>query len=424
MNQKFTNFIKLFLLALILISPLNDAKAVSYQNPKAVEALSKCLAAQDAIMYGTANCGHCKKQKEMFEPYFRNISFVDCRANSAAAKACNVAKVGKFPQWNFTNGKKIVREVGLDEIAQASDCDIFVSKALGDDYSEPVVSETKYQDKSPSNNVKKASEENNNDFSNSVYGSSAELAKCLKSKGVKFYGSPKCSHCNKQKEMFEGNFEKYLSSNFHNCKGSSAERAECNKNNTFPFPTWREPSTGKKLLGPEKSLNQIAQTFHCTLEEREMTSQDNNDSSQSLKAMNMNDKQEEAKVFSKPANYENNQTKANLNTNANNSYTQQEKIFLAKKQDKLAQCLINRNIILYGIIGENKSKPIQQKATMQQLGELGNASKKVKIVDCSLGQAECNGILVYPTWILEDKRELAGVYELDNLAQILNCQVE
>ena len=79
---------------------------------------------------------------------------------------------------------------------------------------------------------------------------------------------------------------------------------------------------------------------------------------------------------------------------------------------------------MYGILDQSKGKPIQQKATMQQLGELGSASKKVKIVDCSLGQAECNGILVYPTWILEDKRELAGVYELDNLAQILNCELQ
>ena len=423
MNQKFTSSIKVFLLALILLLPLNQAKAVNYENPKAVEALSKCLAAQDATMYGTANCGHCKKQKEMFGSYFRNVRFVDCRAGSAAAKECNVAKVGKFPQWNFTNGKKIVREVGLDEIASVSDCDMFVAKALGDDYSESVISNNSQSN----NNLKRASEDNNtnNDFSNPVYGNSAELAKCLKSKGVKFYGSPKCSHCNKQKEMFEGNFEKYLSSNFHNCKGSGSEVAECNKNNTFPFPTWREPSTGKKLLGPEKSLNQIAKTFGCTLEEREMISDNNtNSSDQSSSQMtNMNDETEQNKVFSKPVNYQNDQ-QVTSSSNSSNSYNQQDKVFLEKKQEKLAQCLINRNIILYGILDQSKGKPIQQKATMQQLGELGSASKKVKIVDCSLGQAECNGILVYPTWILEDKRELAGVYELDNLAQILNCELQ
>jgi hypothetical protein len=41
-----------------------------------------------------------------------------------------------------------------------------------------------------------------------------------------------------------------------------------------------------------------------------------------------------------------------------------------------------------------------------------------------LNQADCSGILVYPTWILDDKKELAGVYELSNLAQILNCDIE
>ncbi|HEY9885905.1 MAG TPA: hypothetical protein V6C96_01465, partial [Vampirovibrionales bacterium] len=93
------------------------------------------------------------------------------------------------------------------------------------------------------------------------------------------------------------------------------------------------------------------------------------------------------------------------------------------KQDRLSQCLSQRNIILYGVTTTTKPRDVQFQATQQQLLELGDASKQIKVVDCSPSQAECSGILVYPTWILDNQKELAGVYELNDLAQILGCQI-
>lgn len=436
-----------FSLALLLVS-FNSINLLSAEligdNPEAIELLSKCLKETKATMYGTANCGHCNKQKEMFGPYFRNIRFVDCRSSAANQRECNETKVGKFPQWQFENGNTIVREANLDTIARASSCDSYVAQALGN---------TNYT-ASTNNNYKKASETvqttttkesytSNN--SSGDYGTPEELAKCLKDKGVMFYGSPRCSHCDKQKALFEGSFEKYLSSNFHNCKGSASEQAECSAKKTFPFPTWIDPSSGKKLLGPERPLQEIARAFNCngysSASSQQNSSQveaasnvvQNNSSEDSWGQREIKDELNDIKNdlnkmpegqddLNKSQNDQaSSQTVASASTP---SYFDAGKSEIEFKQNKLASCIANRNIILYGITNPEQGKPIQYKATQQQLNELGAAANQIKVVDCSANQAECSGILVYPTWILDDKKELAGVYEFSNLAQILGCSID
>ncbi len=396
-------------LALLFCNLFAKAEISLESNPPAVKALAQCLQQNKATMYGTKNCGHCNAQKDMFGPYFKYVRFVDCRASNADSKECNQQKVGKFPQWSFENGQKIVREASLDQIARKANCEAYIAQALGDSNYTSEQNTSAVPVSRANNNESSSSETNTSE----IYGSPEQLAKCLKAKGVKFYGSPKCSHCNKQKEMFEGAFEKYLSSNFHNCKGGSSEQAECNKFNTFPFPTWVEPSTGKKLLGPEKSLVQIAKTFNCTI--------DSNSNSSSVEQIPQNNSKDEYQV--EPTS---NQSSTNINESlqTNSNYPTEDKAVVEEKQNKLAKCLLQRNIILYGITNSSKGKVPQYKATQDQLQELGLAAKQIKVVDCSSGQAECAGILVYPTWILDNKNELAGVYELNNLAQILNCSLD
>jgi glutaredoxin len=435
----------LFLSLILFVVTAQTAKAAISDYPEAVDALSKCLKEQGATMYGTAGCGHCNRQKEMFGSAFRNVRYVDCRSSSKNQKECNEARVGKFPQWNFPNGQRIVREADLDTIAAKSGCYDYVASVMEGVPLEPKA-QVEYAAKpavvkqANASSSKPAVRNASNVASSGSYGSKEQLAKCLADKGVKFYGSPKCGHCNRQKEMFEGAFEQYLSSNFHNCKGSEAERAECSKRGTFPFPTWVEPSTGVKLPGPERSLEQIARTFGCTASENNVKEasyepapiQQNNSSSEQVQPVsnqpaeynevpvNYNPPAPESSVNSSRADDQNNQ----LIASASSSAYDQQKAMLIAKQNKLAACLVNKNITLYGITDANNGKPIQFRATYQQLQELGEAAKKVKIVDCSANQAECSGILVYPTWVLDGKKELAGVYELSNLAQIIGCPIE
>ncbi|MDX1919524.1 MAG: hypothetical protein SFU25_02180 [Candidatus Caenarcaniphilales bacterium] len=454
---------KVFSLALLLVSfsSLIAKSELIGDNPEAVQLLSKCLKENGATMYGTANCGHCNKQKEMFGPYFKNVRFVDCRSSAANQRECNETKVGKFPQWNFENGRKIVREVGLEEIARVSGCDTYVAQALGNtnyvasQSSSPEPTQNNSQGKINSKKTNNSQESYSSNSASGDYGTPEELAKCLKAQGVVFYGSPKCSHCDKQKAMFEGAFEKYLSSNFHNCKGSAAEQAECSAKKTFPFPTWVDPNSGKKVLGPEKPLEVLAKAFNCNnassgdiVENRQNSSsiepssnsvQSNSSTSAPEQAWGQREVRDELNNIKKDLD-EANKNKPNnedlqksqsqpssdqmVASAASPSYFNNEKNIIEFQQNKLANCIANRNIILYGITNPEKGKPIQYKATQQQLNELGAAANQIKVVDCSANQAECNGILVYPTWILDDKKELAGVYEFSNLAQIFGCSVE
>ncbi|MDJ0624800.1 MAG: hypothetical protein QNJ31_00340 [Candidatus Caenarcaniphilales bacterium] len=433
------NYVMFFFLAFFVSSLIvGQSEASIYDNPKAVEALSKCLKETNATMYGAQKCGHCNHNKEYFGPYFRNIRFVDCRASRAAKQECKVEKVGQFPKWKFGNGNYAVRPHSIEEIASAAGCNDYVANALG----------TASYQIADSNFSEQKDTTSQNSVSSSVYGSKEELARCLKNKGVIFYGSPRCSHCDKQKAMFDGAFEKHLNGNFHNCKGSPKDEAFCFSKRTFPFPTWIQPSNGKRLPGPEKSLDLIASTFSCTLADRSVGSQKeisrasnkvvNSNVSTNTEKQNSLDnsfsseelgKTENVDILNKSSNdpilnSEQTRPSSMVASSVAPSFLDREKALLEQKQEKLASCLVDKNITLYGVIDQTKGKPIQYKATKQQLNELGDAAEKIKIVDCSQNQAECSGILVYPTWIFDGKNELAGVYELNNLAQILGCPIE
>ncbi|MDX1917607.1 MAG: hypothetical protein SFT81_00485 [Candidatus Caenarcaniphilales bacterium] len=534
MKSKLSFFLASVLLLVCMFISSQSQSGVA-EDPRAVEALAKCLRATRATMYGTSKCGHCLAQKEMFGEYFKYIRFVDCRRDKASSDECYKSKVGKFPQWNFTTTDKvIVREADLDTIAMTSGCSKYIAQALGGQeptalpettnnitdtkqtYTASSASSTKVA-ASPSS-ASLSSMSSSSGRTSSVYGNTEELAQCLKAKQVIFYGSPNCGHCNKQKDMFEGNFEKYLlASNFHNCKGNAAEKAECDRLNTYPFPSWVEKSTGKKLLGPERSLDIIANTFGCTLEARavsdpslanssDVSSFDNPNKNTTapiinaqpsveeehslFKSLGLDDKEDKAKEpfavpqdegetlqalpeqsisssvqpaatqselesssstisttsvaktdtspnvvdeLTKPlsaspyqqTSNQNNSGSANLiasNPSTSSAGLQQlspQQI----KQMKLATCLSTRNIKLYGITNPSSQDKLHLKSTQEQLQELGVAASKIKVVDCSDGKAECSN-LVFPTWILENKMELPGVYDLSNFAQIIGCPID
>lgn len=59
-----------------------------------------------------------------------------------------------------------------------------------------------------------------------------KLAKCLKDKGAKFYGTSTCPHCNSQKQMF-GDAAKFLP--YIECSGSAKACVDAGVN---AYPTW------------------------------------------------------------------------------------------------------------------------------------------------------------------------------------------
>ena len=99
--------------------------------------------------------------------------------------------------------------------------------------------------------------------SNNLDNASLEtLAKCLKDKGMKFYGAYSCSWCNRQKELF-GEAAQYLP--YIEC--SDEQTGEmlliCQDANITSFPTWELPD-GSKSSG-FKELEKLIELSGCSL---------------------------------------------------------------------------------------------------------------------------------------------------------------
>ncbi len=84
------------------------------------------------------------------------------------------------------------------------------------------------------------------------------LAKCLDEKGAKFYGSPTCPWCTKQKEIF-GQAVEYLP--YVDC---AEKRDECEAANVGGVPDWRFPD-GSQQLGM-LTIEKLAELSGCELE--------------------------------------------------------------------------------------------------------------------------------------------------------------
>ncbi len=369
-NSYFLSFIICLLLCLFTSE---IAKSGIETNPQAVAALGKCLKSKNAKMFGAKKCSHCNHNKEMFLGNFdKYVQFIDCRESANGKAQCKAANVGPFPKWTFNNGQEITRPTSLEALMDVADCRDQVLAEIGGE------AMNSYQTSSNSGN----------------YGTSEDLAKCLVAKDVYFYGSPVCSHCSHGKEAFGGNFEKYLYKNFKDCAGSA--KKECVQLNTFPFPTWYQPSTGKKLARPE-TLELIASTFGCNGVQPQVIKQPE---------INTNNTFDVIEVKPQDSPYE--------------PLQQQESLPMSNKavfdfKNETAKCLIGKNLSLYIKAGD--------KYSVEQLNELGEVINSIKLIDCSKAEntSQCKDITTFPTWKTSKGSLFYGFFDIENLYNT-NCQ--
>lgn len=96
-------------------------------------------------------------------------------------------------------------------------------------------------------------------FSSYETSSGDSLAKCLKNKGAKFYGTAWCPHCKSQKAAF-GSDAKNLP--YVECDGSNSSNAkECKDAKITGYPTWIF-ADGTRLSG-EIPLAQLKAKVGC-----------------------------------------------------------------------------------------------------------------------------------------------------------------
>lgn len=89
-----------------------------------------------------------------------------------------------------------------------------------------------------------------------------DFAKCLKEKGVKFYGSSLCDWCTKQKEIF-GEASEFLP--YVECFDQQTQdlTKECQNANIVGVPTWEFAEKGQ-VLG-FKTLKELSELSGCSL---------------------------------------------------------------------------------------------------------------------------------------------------------------
>ena len=80
--------------------------------------LAKYLSERGATMYGSYNCGHCQKQKDLFGGAFGYITYIECgrRGPDPNPALCATKNIKSYPTWEiggeFHEGVKTLEQLG------------------------------------------------------------------------------------------------------------------------------------------------------------------------------------------------------------------------------------------------------------------------------------------------------------------------
>lgn len=94
------------------------------ENPPSVAtfyqvSLAKYLSERGATMYGSYNCGHCQKQKELFGGAFGYITYVECSRSGPDPDPalCATKNIKSYPTWEiggeFHEGVRTLEQLGM-----------------------------------------------------------------------------------------------------------------------------------------------------------------------------------------------------------------------------------------------------------------------------------------------------------------------
>lgn len=82
--------------------------------------VASCLKKQDVIMYGLDSCPFCKKQKKLFGSSFKEITYIECKKNSAA---CEEAGINQYPTWVY-QGEELLGLQSLGALSEFAECNL------------------------------------------------------------------------------------------------------------------------------------------------------------------------------------------------------------------------------------------------------------------------------------------------------------
>src|ERR1700716_1969402 len=95
-----------------------------YRKNHRYDAFAKCLAANQARMYGLYWCPHCIEQKEMFGASFKYVPYAECaiKGSRQLAPECKAAGAKNFPSWQFNGGALHEGLLSMEDLSARSAC--------------------------------------------------------------------------------------------------------------------------------------------------------------------------------------------------------------------------------------------------------------------------------------------------------------
>lgn len=91
---------------------------VGFASPGKYDDFASCLSDNDAIMYGTDWCPHCKSQKSMFSKSFKYVNYVNC---DLERQKCTENGITGYPTWIISD-KQYIGTQSLAVLSQISGC--------------------------------------------------------------------------------------------------------------------------------------------------------------------------------------------------------------------------------------------------------------------------------------------------------------
>lgn len=107
-----------FIIALLVFSVYSAYKKQS--APGEYDEFAKCLSKNNAIMYGTQWCTHCKAQKALFGKSFNYVTYIDCDKSS---DICNANGIKGYPTW-IINNQSYSGSQPLETLSKLTKCEL------------------------------------------------------------------------------------------------------------------------------------------------------------------------------------------------------------------------------------------------------------------------------------------------------------
>ncbi len=112
-----------FGIAVVLVMMTVAVFGIGSPDEKNYDGFAQCLTEKGLKMYGSANCGHCNSQKDMFGSSWQYVDYVECSSlYGGQTEACLQAGIRGYPTWVLPDGTQVLGRQSFERLSELSGC--------------------------------------------------------------------------------------------------------------------------------------------------------------------------------------------------------------------------------------------------------------------------------------------------------------